>query len=384
MFLSDKINIGTKRVYSDEGFLQVPACISRIGVQTYTAIEMGLSDRDPKDVIRVFRPEEEVFAEESMLSFASKPVTDNHPPEAVTSKNSKKFTVGHSVPEVTHDNKFVNTTLHILDAATIAKIESGKVELSNGYSADIDWVAGISPDGEQFDAIQRNIKGNHIAIVDRGRAGPTCSLADNSTPTKDENVMKIIIDGIGYEMPDQSAEAVAKLQKRLSDAEEELKKKDTEHEKEKEDTEEEMKKKDEELEKAKKDTEHAKSKVPTSDALSKMVSDRAELIEKVHKIDQDITCDGKSDEELMKEVVSSKLPDFKLDSVSLDYIQARFDTIVETVGSNSQRDLDDSFRKEAQGGGKKKDVKDTRPKSVIARDKMMEESRNAWNKKGDK
>jgi len=383
MFLSDKINLGTKRIYSVEGFLQVPACISRIGVQNYTALEMGLSDRDPKDVIRVFRPEEEVFAEESMLSFASKPVTDNHPPEAVTSKNSKKFTVGHSVPEVTHDNKFVNTTLHILDAATIAKIESGKVELSNGYSADIDWVSGISPEGEQFDAIQRNIKGNHIAIVDRGRAGPTCSLADNSTPTKDANVMKIIIDGVGYEMPDQSAEAVAKLQKRLSDTEEEMKKKDTEHKKEKDQAEEEKKKKDKELEQAKKDTEHAKSKLPTSDALSKMVADRAALIGKVNKIDKDITCDGKSDEDIMKEVVSSKLPDLKLDSVSDDYIRARFDTIVESAGSGgSQRELDDVFRDKAKGGNKT-EIKDTRPDSVIARDEMMEKSRNAW-KKGTK
>ena len=53
MFLKDRLNINSERKYTDEGFLVVPARISRTGIQQYLAIEMGLQDRNPEDVIRV-------------------------------------------------------------------------------------------------------------------------------------------------------------------------------------------------------------------------------------------------------------------------------------------------------------------------------------------
>ncbi|MGB1276011.1 MAG: DUF2213 domain-containing protein, partial [Nannocystaceae bacterium] len=64
------------------------------------------------------------------------------------------------------------------DKATIEAIESGKRQVSNGYMADYDMTPGVTPDGQEYDAVQRNIRGNHIAIVDRARCGPVCAVAD--------------------------------------------------------------------------------------------------------------------------------------------------------------------------------------------------------------
>ena len=238
MFLTDRLNITTEREYTDEGFLKVPARISRTGIQEYLAVEMGLTDKDPKDIVRVYRPEDEVFTDESLTSFANKPVTNNHPPELVNSRNSRQYSVGMSGPEVTRDGMFAKTVLHVTDEDAIKNIESGKVELSNGYTADIEWTPGVTPDGEQYDAIQRNIKGNHIAIVERGRAGPACRVADNLPTLGDEVTMaKITIDGVDFEVSDQAAQAVGKLQERLKDSEMET-----------QETDEDLKKKEDEME----------------------------------------------------------------------------------------------------------------------------------------
>jgi hypothetical protein len=375
MFLKDRLDINSERKYTDEGFLVVPARISRIGVQEYLAGEMGVEDRQPDDIIRVYRPEEEVFSDLSLSSFSNKPMTNGHPPVLVDSTNAKEYSVGHAGPAVTRDGSFSKTDLFIIDAKAIEDLESGKVELSNGYTADIDWTPGVSQDGEQYDAVQRNIKGNHIAIVERGRAGRDCRVADQLPNLGDiPKMAKITIDEVDYEVSDQAAQAVGKLHTRLSDAEmsaEEIEK----EKKAKEDEMEEAKKAAEKTEdslKAKLDD--ATSKVPTADALDKLVAARTELVDKVRQILPEIEWKGKDNDSLMKEAVAAKCENVQTDSVSADYIQARFDILAESVqGTN---DLDNAFRQEVTTEDSK--VEDNRPVHIIARDKMLERNRNLW------
>jgi len=375
MFLKDRLDINSERKYTDEGFLVVPARISRIGIQEYLAGEMGVDDRDPSDIVRVYRPEEEVFSDLSLSSFSNKPVTNNHPPVLVNPSNAKEYSVGHAGPTVTRDGCFAKADLFIIDAKSIADIESGKAELSNGYTADIDWTPGVSPDGEQYDAVQRNIKGNHIAIVERGRAGRDCRVADQLPNLGDITKMaKITIDGVDYEVSDQAAQAVGKLHTRLTDAEMSA-----------EEAEKEKKAKEDEMEEAKKAAEKtedslkaklddANSKVPTADALDKLVAARTELVDKVRKILPEIEWEGKDNASLMKEAVATKCENVQMDSVSTDYIQARFDMLVDSVQGN--KELDNAFRKEVTTNDGK--VEDTRPVHVISRDKMLERNRNLW------
>lgn len=377
MFLKDLLQLSTERTYTDEGFLRVPARISRTGIQEYMAAEMGLTDREPTDVVRVYRPEEEVFSEKSLLSFANKPVTDNHPPELVNPSNAKLYTVGMSGNEVTKDGMFAKTILYVTDKQAIENIESGKTELSNGYTADIDWTPGVTPDGENYDAIQRNISGNHIAIVDRGRAGPACRVADNLPEKGDTVIMaKITVDGVDFEVSEQAAQAVGKLQARLTDTEKEAEKKDEElkaKEDEMEEAEEEAKKTTDSLQ-AKLDD--AKSKIPTGETLDKLVTERAALVDSVLKICPDMQWQGKDAMSLRKAVIAEKCPKVQMDSVSDDYVTARFEALMDSYTENSQQDLDKQFVDHA----KKKDGKvvDSRPADVIAREKFMNDSRNQW------
>ena len=382
MFLKDRLNITTQRKYTDEGFLIVPARIGRIGIQEYLAVEMGVTDREPNSIIKVYRPAEEVFSDESLQSFTNKPVTNNHPPVLVDSRNYTKYSVGHSGPDVSRDGMFADTTLYIKDAKTIQRVEEGKVELSNAYTSDIEWTSGITPEGESYDAIQRNIKGNHIAIVEHGRAGSACKVADNLPLNGDIVTMaKITIDSVDFEVSDQAGQAVIKLQDKLTDIEKET----AEKEKEAEDKEMEMaeakKKADKTEDSLKAELDDAKSKVLTADALDKKIAERSELVSHVSKIVPDIKWQGKDSMTLKREVIAAKRPTVKMDSVSDDYINASFDMLVEAINTNSQVGMDESFIGTVTVTDKNKD---NRSADVISRDKMIADSQAAWKRKEKK
>ena len=159
-----------------EGFLEVRARIGRAGLHDYRAGEIGgPPGARPDAPVRVYRPPDEVFDPASLSSFAGKPVTQGHPATMVDSANWRVHAVGHSGQGVVRDGDHVAADLLVTDAAAVAVAEAGS-ELSNGYWADFDFTPGTTPEGEPYDALQRNIRGNHIALVDRGRCGPSCAL----------------------------------------------------------------------------------------------------------------------------------------------------------------------------------------------------------------
>ncbi len=159
-----------------EGFLEMRARIGRAGLHDYRAGEVGGPPGVPPDTpVRVYRPPAEVFAPASMASFAGKPVTLDHPAAMVDSANWRQVAVGHSGQGVVRDGDHVAADLFIADAAAVARADAGS-ELSNGYWADFDFTPGVTPAGEPYDAVQRNIRGNHVAIVDQGRCGASCSV----------------------------------------------------------------------------------------------------------------------------------------------------------------------------------------------------------------
>lgn len=199
-----------------EGYLVADARAARIGIQEYTGREvdpdgsLGLRD---KAIVRVLRPEAEVFNKDAIASFSTIAVTNDHPPEAVTADNWRKYGVGETGDEILRDGKFMRVPLAIRDAAAIRAFEDGKQELSCGYTCDVDPTGGTTEDGLQYDAIQRNIRGNHIALVRRGRAGPEVRIGDESTMT----TKTITVDGIPVEVTDAAATVIATLQKRIAD-----------------------------------------------------------------------------------------------------------------------------------------------------------------------
>src|SRR5699024_7287200 len=129
--------------------------------------------------------------------------------ELVNAINYQKYAKGMTHTDATVKNNKLVISFTITDGATIKKIKDGKRELSIGFSADVEKETG-SYGGAKYDAIQRNMEINHIAIVDQGRAGPTVAIrGDSAAYMADENQIdksggnnmpKIKIDSKDYEV----------------------------------------------------------------------------------------------------------------------------------------------------------------------------------------
>lgn len=173
--LFDAAPISTRRKTGD-GYLVAEARAARTGVQTYGGFEVGKPDMP---LVRVFRPHDEVFNPASLGTYAHKPITVGHPPQGVTADTWKKFSVGHTSNEAAQDGIFVRVPMMLADAAAIRELEGGTKEISVGYNCSLDWTAG-SANGEAYDAIQRGIRVNHVALVPKGRAGSECRISDSA------------------------------------------------------------------------------------------------------------------------------------------------------------------------------------------------------------
>jgi hypothetical protein len=68
----------------------------------------------------------------------------------------------------------------LADQTVIDAMQSGAREISCGYSCDLEWGDGVTPDGLAYHAKQRAISINHIAVVLKGRAGSECRIGDSA------------------------------------------------------------------------------------------------------------------------------------------------------------------------------------------------------------
>lgn len=79
---------------------------------------------------------------------------------------------------------FIDADLAIWDKAAIDAIEDDELrELSCAYFYDPELKSG-EYEGQHYDIIMRNIRGNHVALVDKGRAGPQVIVADAALKPK--------------------------------------------------------------------------------------------------------------------------------------------------------------------------------------------------------
>lgn len=173
--------LGPKRSTTPEGFLVChDVALARTGFQRYAAHEIQdpAASPPPGGWYNVERTEDEVFLPASVASWNGKPVTNDHPPEGMLSPTT---TTMFQVGTVLNPRRGEGDQRHLLlgdliitHAPTIADIGGGKREVSGGYNCDY---FEIAPGHLQ----QRNILGNHVALVDEGRCGDICSIQDHTT-----------------------------------------------------------------------------------------------------------------------------------------------------------------------------------------------------------
>jgi hypothetical protein len=159
-----------KPTRTPQGFLRVPATPTRAGIFIYRRAD-GTTRRE-------LRPEAEVFNADSLSSLSGAPLTDLHPREMVSPKNVRTLAIGHVGDSVRRDGQRVAAEITVEDDAAISAVERrDRVELSCGYACELDETPGTH-EGQRYDAVQRKIRYNHVALLPRGagRGGPELAL----------------------------------------------------------------------------------------------------------------------------------------------------------------------------------------------------------------
>lgn len=209
----DSLQLVAGAVIDTDGFMRDSPIVARTGVYEY---------RNPDGTIRrEYRPADEVFASDALNSFRGKPITVLHPKKGkITAANAFGTAIGSILSDgYPKDEKYVACDIVIFAPDKIGKHR----ELSLGYRCDCEETPGVSPDGQAYDAIQRNIRINHLAVVPVARAGMKARLnCDGDEIIESEgtqNMSKFKIDGVEHEVPEAVANYITALQSRADAAE---------------------------------------------------------------------------------------------------------------------------------------------------------------------
>lgn len=222
-----------------DGYLRLNAKGARSGIQQYLGREVDPEGKHfaADQVVNVYRPADQVFDRATLASFVGRPITDDHPSVPVTAANWRDHSRG-VIGGAVKDGEWIRFDLALMDAALIDKVDGGKRELSCGYGCELAIEDGVAPDGTKFQAVQRSIVGNHLAVVDRARAGSearitdggndlfqTCDAAtvilNNFDALEEKPVPKMItLDGLKVDLSDEAAveAAITKLQGQVTAA----------------------------------------------------------------------------------------------------------------------------------------------------------------------
>lgn len=202
-----------KAVEDEHGFIRDTPVLTRTGVFVY-----WLPDGSKR---REYRPPDEVFKADSLAAFKGIPITNEHHGKILGS-NAQNLVIGSvlSGGRQDGDDLLADIVIH-----NTAPIKQGKKELSVGYEVELEMKSGVTEDGQPYDAIQRNIKPNHLAIVSKGRAGnaqlnldaaDAVQFLEKQTVEKPDNLSTIRLDsGISYQA---APEVINELNKYKQDA----------------------------------------------------------------------------------------------------------------------------------------------------------------------
>lgn len=167
--------ISPNQIETGEGFLicrNVP--IARTGSMDYLESELNPEGSSSR-MVKVLRSSEEVFSEAALSSFEGKPVTNEHPPELLTPETYSLYAKGHAQNVRKGEGPWEGhmvADLHVQDETLIREVQEGKREISCGYEC------SYSDNGDGTYS-QHEIRGNHVAVVTRGRAGKNVAILDS-------------------------------------------------------------------------------------------------------------------------------------------------------------------------------------------------------------
>jgi hypothetical protein len=316
------------------GFLRLDGYATRTGILLYRLPD-GTTRRE-------LRHPEDVARADSLSSLAGVPVTDEHPPELLTPETATRYQRGYTGDEVSLTGDKVATSLTVTDAALIKAIAEGrKVELSCGYTCDLDPTPGVWQ-GQEYDARQTNIVYNHLAVVPRGRAGPDVRLrldaaaeASDDYPghePKEGTLTKIRIDGVDYEVSEAAATAITAKLRADSEAIEAAKATATEAEEKAETLSTQLEETTAKKDAAEDALKTAQTQRTDADAINAAVTKRLALIAQAQPyVGADVKLDALDDRGIREAALMAINPEAKFDGQSDEAIAIRFDAALEYV-----------------------------------------------------
>jgi hypothetical protein len=312
------------------------------------------------------------------------PITNGHPKDFVTPENAKELSVGFTGENVRADGQNLVVALSINTKEGIAAVDGGRDELSFGYECEVVERAGRW-DGQEYTHCQEGINYNHLAIVDDARAGKVASLRldahdavmEVESDRKEPVTMgdKVRLDnGISVECDPHLAADFNKAKSEREQAQtraDELQKKLDGITAERDEL---------------KDRVEKAEKVDHSAEIEKGIKARMSIVEKASKVldeDEQKKLDGMSNDEIRNAVIAKAKPDLDLSDKSADYLNARFDHIVEHVdegdGDAAQKNADKVLGD--PGSGKRADgLSDHEKKRDAAIEKMKQRSHGGEDK----
>lgn len=142
---------------------------------------------DANKIYRLYRDPEELA--KGAATFNNLPILLDH--TYVSAEKPEKERVIGSMSGVEFGDPYLAADLCFWDKSVIDAINEEAIEeLSSAYHYKADMTPGTTPEGEAFDGVMRDIIGNHLALVERGRAGSDVIVADSDPFFKKESAMK--------------------------------------------------------------------------------------------------------------------------------------------------------------------------------------------------
>jgi len=142
---------------------------------------------DANKIYRLYRDPQELA--KGAATFNNLPILLDH--TYVSAEKPEKERVIGSMSGVEFGDPYLAADLCFWDKAAIDAINAEAIEeLSSAYHYKADMTPGTTPEGEAFDGVMRDIIGNHLALVERGRAGSDVIVADSDPFFKKESAMK--------------------------------------------------------------------------------------------------------------------------------------------------------------------------------------------------
>ena len=169
----------TKQIDHNEYWYIKDNPLSKVGVFPYLGRQIS-EDLEPDTIYQVLRPEEELNSQETLDSFKLIPIVDDHTmlgTKPGMQPAEEKGVHGVIGEDVYYKDGIIYGDLKIFSESLKEEIENGKKELSMGYFCDYEIQDGEF-NGEPYQAIQRNLRINHVALVDEGRMGADVRVMD--------------------------------------------------------------------------------------------------------------------------------------------------------------------------------------------------------------